>query len=395
MAATEFLEPDLDFIRDLQRFGGDTLKKCYQCAACSVVCKLSPDERPFPRKEMIWAAWGLKDKLLADPDVWLCHQCNDCTTYCPRGARPGDVLAAVRDYAYRHFAFPQFMGKAMANPWALPLLLLIPIIAVAALVGISTDGDLGFLNDGQIVYSKLLKHGVLEGFFIAGNVLVFIVAAVGFVRFWKNLKAATGEQPGPGFVACVVQTLQEIFSHRSFSKCQANRPRYFAHMLVFYGFIGAMITAGLAILYAYVLVRGAHFIPWWHPFKIFGVASGLALLIGGGILIYRRLKGKDQVGANSYPDRLFLYVVFLVGLTGMLSWLVRLSGWAIGAYTVYYLHIVLVFFLLWYMPYSKFAHMFYRGLALVYCRHVNRSRQRQADTLVSGVAAPATAPVAT
>jgi quinone-modifying oxidoreductase subunit QmoC len=132
--------------------------------------------------------------------------------------------------------------------------------------------------------------------------------------------------------------------------------------------------------------------PAWHPFKIFGVASGLALLVGGWMLISRRTTGKDQVGADGYPDRLFLYMVFLVALTGMLSWLVRLTGWAFGAYTVYFVHIVLVFFLLWYMPYSKFAHMFYRGLAIVYCRHVNRSRQRQADALAphpAAVAVPA------
>jgi quinone-modifying oxidoreductase subunit QmoC len=94
------VQPDLDFIKDMKSAGGDTLKKCFQCATCSVVCPLSTDDNPFPRREMIFAQWGLKEKLMGDPNVMLCHQCGDCTTYCPRGAKPGEVLGAIRAYAY-------------------------------------------------------------------------------------------------------------------------------------------------------------------------------------------------------------------------------------------------------------------------------------------------------
>jgi len=100
MAEAQLVQPDLDLIRRVRRRGGDTLKQCYQCATCSVVCNLSPEDSPFPRKEMLWAGWGQRDRLLADPDVWLCHQYNDCTTHCPRGVRPGDVLAAIPMLAY-------------------------------------------------------------------------------------------------------------------------------------------------------------------------------------------------------------------------------------------------------------------------------------------------------
>ena len=109
MAETITLEPDLGFIKDVSKLGGGDLKKCYQCATCSVACKISPDNKPFPRKEMIAASWGLKDRLVADYDVWLCHNCGDCTTLCPRGAKPGDVMGAIRAYAVKAYSKPAFL----------------------------------------------------------------------------------------------------------------------------------------------------------------------------------------------------------------------------------------------------------------------------------------------
>ena len=120
------IEPDVDFIRVLSKESSNTFKLCMQCGTCSVTCGISPDRAPFPRKEMAWATWGLKDRLIGDPDVWFCHQCNDCSTRCPRGARPGDVLASIRQEIIEHFSFPRFLGRWVRRPQFVPLLLAIP-----------------------------------------------------------------------------------------------------------------------------------------------------------------------------------------------------------------------------------------------------------------------------
>lgn len=389
MAGARAVEPDLEFIRETKRAGGETLKKCYQCATCSTVCNLTPDDKPFPRKEMLMASWGQSSYLMKDPDVWLCYQCNDCTTYCPRGARPGDVLAAIRSFAYKHFAFPSFMGKALANPKALPLLILTPVIIMLACIILTApradDGGFLFMQSEVVDFNIFLPHSSVDALFVFGNILIFIFAAVGFRRFW-NMLQSNGVDRKLSFMQALTATLGEIFSHTNFRDCGKNFARAIWHMILFFGFIGAMITTALVLVFVFIPhylellgAEGLH--PFFevplnlpHPVKILGALSGVALLIGGGMLIFRRLTNKEEIGANGYADHLFLWVIFLTGLTGMSSWLTRLTGIPMLAYANYFIHILCVYFLLWYMPYSKFAHMIYRGLAIVHARSIGRTR---------------------
>jgi quinone-modifying oxidoreductase subunit QmoC len=406
------VEPDLEFIRSIQANGGEEVNKCYQCATCSVTCELSPAERPFPRKEMLWAQWGLKDKLISDPDVWLCHQCNDCTTRCPRGARPGDVLAAVRASVYESFTSPSFMGKALANPMALPILFLVPMIIVAALVvmNMSINGyDFAyFLNADSAMLTKFVPSGYTEALFIAGNILIFIIAFSGLKRFWNQLNHDAVGEAQTGFWPAALQTIKEIATHEHFDGCGQNKPRKLAHILVLYGFFGAAATAGMALVFGVIFHHMLHLPfgiatpidPWTydnnlHKFigiftKVLGATSGLMIFGGALLMITRREDKSDDVGADGYPDRLFLHLVFWVGLTGLLSWLLRLLGQAIGggelilgiAYMMYYIHIVIVFVILWYMPYSKFAHMLYRTMAMIWARQHGRMLSSAGEPVV-------------
>ncbi|MCP4569384.1 MAG: heterodisulfide reductase [FCB group bacterium] len=392
MATISRINPDLDFIREIRKAGGDTVKKCFQCATCSVVCNLSPADKPFPRKEMIDTQWGRSDRLAIDPDIWLCYQCNDCSIHCPRGAKPGDVMAAVRAFVYKKFAVPSFMGQALANPTWLPILLLVPILLIFACINLTAPTDeMGaflFTQPGVIDFNLFMPHSTVDALFVLGNIIIFSMAAIGFIRFWKALQDR-GDTRVMSFWQALGPVLLEVITHSRFNKCDANKPRSVAHIMVLAGFVGAMITTGMVFVFIFIphylgLLGFEQFHSFFslplelpHPVKFLGAASGLMLFLGTGIMIFRRWGDPDTVGATGYADNLFLYIIFLTGLTGMTSWILRVMEAANLAYFSYFLHIVFVFFLLWYMPYSKFAHMFYRVLALTHARMIGRQERGQ------------------
>ena len=268
---------------------------------------------------MIMAQWGQRDRLVADPDVWLCHQCNDCTTYCPRGARPGDVLAAIRTYVYENFAFPSFMGKALATPSALPFLILVPAIIMFALMWTfapkNPDGSFMFMTSETIDFNLFLPHSTIDAFFVLGNIFIFLFALIGFKKFWNALNA-NGYDVKMGFIPALIKTATEILSHKLFNKCEANKSRSAGHMMLLFGFIGAMFTTGAVFIFIfiphYLNMLGLESLHQFfelplnlpHPVKILGALSGISITIGGILLIARRMANKDQVGANGYADYL-------------------------------------------------------------------------------------------
>lgn len=368
MSQAYAVKPDKDFAREIIGAGGEKLKQCFQCATCSVACSLSPDAHPFPRKEMIWAQWGLKDKLLGDPDVWLCHRCSDCNVHCPRGAAPGDVLAAIRDYTIKHYSVPGFLGRAVGSIAMLPIMLIIPaVLLVALLAGI---GHL-HIPEGEVLYEHFLPHLPLQLFFGGFAVLAMIICIVGGKRFWNDMNRHL--PPGTRTNAIgpsIVGAARDILTHIKFKDCTLSKGRYISHLLTFYGFAGLFITTIAVVISAYIF----HYypLPLFHPLKIFGNVSTIAMVIGVSWIMMDRASERGGKEISTSRDWTFVGILGAVVLTGILTEVLRYADIASIAYHVYFVHLVVVFALLIYIPYSRFAHMIYRTVALVHARYSGR-----------------------
>lgn len=380
----EQIKPDLDFINAVVNSGGESLKKCFQCATCTVVCNMTPDSKPFPRKEMVHAQWGLKDRLFGNPDIWICHQCSDCTAYCPRGAKPGEVLGAIRKLSIEHYATPGFLGKMVGSPAGLIPLLLIPIILfglIAPIIGKFIPAELlhggrpSFIFDAisssePIVYAeRLMPVPFIDAIFGAAAAFAVFGFFMGITKYWGDLNAV---KPATGNVMdAIMATVREFLGHKKFKKCEVTYDRSRSHLYVFYGFVGLAITTTWAIIYLYGLHWDSPY-PQMNPMKILGNLSAASLLLGISIVISNRMNNAEKAGKGSYYDWLFIGIIFTIVTSGILSEVIRLLGIGIIAYPVYFIHLCAVFFLFAYAPYSKMAHMVYRTTALVYAKSTGR-----------------------
>ncbi|GBC59222.1 heterodisulfide reductase [Desulfonema ishimotonii] len=381
MTEKHLLEPDVDFINQVIGFGGEDLKKCYQCATCSVACPISPDNKPFPRKEMIAASWGLKDRLVGNADIWLCHNCGDCSTLCPRGAKPGDVLAAVRSYAIQEYAEPKKFGKIVNDPKKLPVLLGIPaaIFLVLGLILKMVGVDwLNFAPGGdEIVHGKFFSTWLVDIIMIPTFFFAIGVFALGLKRFvadihddaLKNGKSDKEKIDPKGFVEALVRVIPTIFKHNKFSECGENTERATSHMMVFFGFLGLFIVTNIFFVVMYGFGIHGPF-SQLNPVKWLGNIAGVALIIGAALMIKERMAKTDQV--SSYKDWFIVGLALALGVTGMLSQMTRLGGAAGLSYFIYFIHLICVWCLFATLPFTKFAHIVYRTVAMAYTEYTGR-----------------------
>ncbi len=382
------VEPDLDFIKSLSDQSGNFFKKCFQCGTCSSTCTISPDQDPFPAKEMAWAIWGMKDRLLKDLDIWLCFQCNDCSSRCPRGGRPGDVLAAVRRENIIHYSFPRFMARWVSQPQFIPLLLGIPILllTLSLYFKIPIENAVGIIRTtGEPIiynYSSVFPHWLLNSFYFFFSFLALIAIIIGVTRFWRDLKSTTSVSeiinPPKGIFPSIITTLKSIILHSKFNMCEKSHNRYWSHICVFFGFIAlSIVTLWVITISINPFIHGEFIYPFgfFSPWKLLANFGGLAVMTGCILMIWDRIKESGQAGAGTYFDWSLIATILIVVLTGFITEVLHYVRLEPHRHLAYFVHLVFVFSLLIYLPYSKFAHFIYRTVALVYAEHIGRERE--------------------
>jgi ferredoxin len=343
--------------REIAQFGSEDIAKCYNCGHCTAICSLSGSEAVFPRKVIRYAQLGLRDKLLASPEPWLCYYCGECSQTCPRQAHPGEIMMTLRRWLTAQYDCTGLAQKLyLSTRWELSALAVVAALVVGIFV----------LFHGPIVTERVELNTFAPVFWVelADWLLAASLGSVLLINAYRMVRlilypAGAPRIPGAVFLAEFRTLVVHFLTQKRWRDCDSPT-RWWKHVLLVSGYLTMMLL--VIVLLRWFQTNGSE----WRPIDLLGYyATGILLYFTSDALI-SRIRRREEIHKHSHiSDWTFLVLLFLTSLTGILVHIFRLGGLPVPTYVMYVVHLaVAVPMLVVEVPFGKWAHLAYRPLAL-------------------------------
>ena len=369
---------DPQLLIEIKRFGTVSIEKCFNCGNCTATCPLSTTGETFPRRLIRYAQLGLKKPLLSSKELWLCYYCGECTQTCPKQADPGEFMAAARRYAIASYD-PLGLAKLL---YTSPALSTIFLVLLAMLIGMVVYTSHGPMANDTLKLFEFIPVTAVHNFGVAAMVLVAITALMGMINMILQVRRESLLLMTPNirlnwmnafWEAVVVEALAQRRFQRDCATGSNNQAWYlqkwFIHASTLWGFLGLLTATALDYGLELLGIQSTGtWVPLWNPIRLLGTLAGLALMYGTSLAIIKRIRKTDEATKYStVSDWMFLIVLWLTGISGFVLevalYLPRPAPWA---YWTLLFHISVAGELLLLAPFTKFAHAFYRTIALFF-----------------------------
>jgi len=376
---------DPSFVNEIAMYGGDTVNKCFNCGNCTAVCALSEGETVFPRKSIRYMQLGMRDKLQASHEPWMCYYCGGCSDTCPREAEPGEVMMAMRRWLTAKYDWTTLSRRMyLSDAWEIGMLVVVALIVLALF---TLPGNFGFrlLNataagNPDIALTVNLEHFAPKDMVHIGDLI--LAGLLGFfllsnaARMWYFIMR--GEQVSLGtYIAQFKELVVHGLTQKRWSKCDNDTVKHWVRHI--------FLVTGYATIFLLVVV----FLPTFqvedntiHWTSYLGYYS-TAILLGVTLwMMIDRAAKKDQIHKFSHlSDWLFLWLLFLTALSGIVMHLFRIMDMGMATYWSYMIHLMIaVPMLAVEVPFGKWSHLLYRPLAAYLSAVKARSSRREALT---------------
>ena len=348
-------------IEELELYGAEDVSKCYHCGNCSATCPFSREPFLFPRKSMRYLQMGLEEKLKGNLDAWLCYYCGECSDECPREAEPGETMMSLRRWLTAQYDFTG-ISKLFYRSWKAELA---AILLVAALTG------LGFWLYGSSVGSLEVYDG--PGAFLPSSsihkfdwALGFLLAGLLLINCGRMWWFSMGRDPGfrlplSAYVRKFFLLPFHFFTQSRYRECEKKRP-WAIHLVLMLSYTTMLV---LIMFFLHAMQSGPE-IDW--RVHVFGYLATAGLLVTTVFaLVGRILRTETHYKHSHESDWIFLFMLVYVVGTGFLQHILHRAGLNTGANLTYLAHMMGVVPMLGLeVPFSKWAHLAYRPLAMYF-----------------------------
>ena len=366
------IEPDLQFKKELAEFGGTTFDKCYQCATCSAVCDLSTEDAPFPRREMAWVQWGLKDKLVRDANLWRCHFCGQCSERCPRGADPGESMMALRRYAISRYDWTGLSRKLYTSRlWEFGALLFVALLVVGLFAWSGAFTEARMVTTHVSVNTFIPVDLVHNGDWAMAGTLMFFL----FTNSFRMARLMLDGQKVPlgAYLSEAKTFLLQFTLQRDWQRCAGEKLHWLKHFFLVTGYVTMFLL--VMVFLDYQQVDAAGFV-WVDLLGYYGTAAIVYFSVDA---IIGRLRKTRAIHKSSHDsDWMFLILLFLTGVTGFGMHVFRMMDLPMATYIIYVIHLAIAIpMLVVEVPFMKWSHLMYRPLALYLSAVKAKARQME------------------
>lgn len=348
-------------VGELEKYGAEDVSKCYHCGNCSATCPFSKEPFIFPRKSMRFLQMGLEDKLRGNLEPWLCYYCGECSEQCPREAEPGETMMAMRRWLTSQYDFTG-LSRLFYKSWKIELG---AILAVALLTGIGFwfwghshgslnvyDGAGAFLPSEKVHLFDWAMAGVLATLLLVNCARMWWLA-IGRDKSWRI--------PFGAYLRKAWLLPLHFMTQKRYRECERKAP-WALHLVLMLSYLTMLI---LIMFFLHGMQAGPD-IHW--SYHVFGYLASLGLL---GTVIWairgRIRKVETHLKHSHETDWIFLVLLAYVAATGVAQHVLHRMGLPMAANILYLVHMMgVVPMLVLEVPFSKWAHLAYRPLAMYF-----------------------------
>ncbi|WP_151719001.1 tricarballylate utilization 4Fe-4S protein TcuB [Gemmobacter serpentinus] len=340
---------------------------CNSCRYCEGLCAV------FPAMEMRRAFSAGDLTYLAN----LCHNCGACNSDC-QFAPPHEfdvnvpkVLAEVRNDSYARYVWPGFLAP-MFRRNGLMVTLIAALSVAAFVIGFAAWHDPAVMfgtHTGPGAFYKIMPHNTMVAIFGAAFLWSVLAIVMSCVNFWRDIGEPSSTLRDPQALAGGAHdaaTLKYLDGGGVGCMAESDKPddnRRLYHHLTFYGFMLCFAATSVGTLWHYLMGWDAPY-PWYDLPVVLGTLGGIGITIGPIGLLMAKFRRDPQLMDESRKgmDVAFIVMLLLTGVTGLALLFLRATP-LMGTMLALHLGFVFGFFIT--MPYGKFMHGIFRGLALV------------------------------